>query len=115
MHSDYLEVVGEDEGMGFVSFVTFWHAKLPHIVFMTPRTDVCNLCEQLRAAIKNSSDRAGVVIDATEPPDILGQVGLSDKRAKNLLDHVALFCKPQSKGCLSRNVGKREDCLKTAP
>ena len=39
-------------------FSCIWHNNLPHIKFMTPRTDVCHCCEkfwvQLKDAVKES-------------------------------------------------------------
>ena len=36
------------------SFVSLWHTALPDIRFMTPRTDVCHICEKHRERIKLS-------------------------------------------------------------
>ena len=40
--------------MEYRSFLDTWHQCLPHIVFMTPRCDVCKLCEDHRAAIQDA-------------------------------------------------------------
>ena len=40
--------------MEYRSFIDTWHKCLPHIVFMTPRTDVCQKCENFRVAIKQA-------------------------------------------------------------
>ena len=45
------------EGKTFMQYRTFlntWHQCIPHIVFMTPRTDVCHYCEDYRTAIQGA-------------------------------------------------------------
>ena len=40
--------------MQYRSFLDVWHKCLPHIIFMTPRTDVCESCENYRVAIRQA-------------------------------------------------------------
>jgi hypothetical protein len=40
--------------MEYRSFVDVWHKCMPHIKFMTPRTDVCSKCERFRQQIKDA-------------------------------------------------------------
>ena len=40
--------------MGESSFRSVWHQCTPHILFMTPRTDVCDRCEVLRRGVMTS-------------------------------------------------------------
>ncbi len=40
--------------MQYRSFIDAWHQCLPHIVFMTPRTDVCQTCENYRINIQRA-------------------------------------------------------------
>ena len=71
VHAKYVEACGSGElaggGVGtsaaqtssqrvlkYRSFVSLWHTALPDIKFMTPRTDVCNICEKHRERIKLS-------------------------------------------------------------
>ena len=37
-----------------VHFLNTWHQCLPHILFMTPRTDVCHYCEGYRIEIQHA-------------------------------------------------------------
>lgn len=61
----------EMKAVGISSFRAIWHHCLPHIRFMTPRTDVCNRCELLRR-------------------DVVAAVGEDEKLAASaaLTDHV---------------------------
>ena len=38
--------------MQYRSFVDVWHKCIPEVQFMTPRTDVCSICEKFRCNIK---------------------------------------------------------------
>ena len=40
--------------MQYRSFVDVWHKCIPEIQFMTPRTDVCAVCENFREKIKTA-------------------------------------------------------------
>ena len=56
VHEKYKDVC-EQEGRPFMQYRSFlgtWHQCLPHIVFMTPRTDVCHLCEEHRCTIQRA-------------------------------------------------------------
>eukprot|EP00117_Sycon_ciliatum_P016132 scpid69560/ scgid15699/ len=56
VHKDYV-AAGNLAGvrvMGESSFRSVWHQCTPHIVFMTPRTDVYDLCEVLRRGVMTS-------------------------------------------------------------
>ena len=55
VHKKYQEACQLQEGkpyMQYRSFIDAWHSCLPHIVFMTPRTDVCEMCENYRTNIQ---------------------------------------------------------------
>ena len=50
------------EGKAFMqyrSFLDAWHMCVPHIIFMTPRTDVCYRCEDYRSAIQRAVTENG--------------------------------------------------------
>ena len=53
VHQKYREACCE-KFMEYRSFLDTWHQCLPHIVFMTPRCDVCKLCEDHRSSIQNA-------------------------------------------------------------
>jgi hypothetical protein len=56
VHLKYQEACTE-KGKPFMqyrSFIDAWHQCLPHIVFMTPRTDVCQTCENYRISIQRA-------------------------------------------------------------
>lgn len=36
------------------AFVGIWQKIVPHVKFMTPRTDVCHYCESYRVQIKHA-------------------------------------------------------------
>ena len=38
--------------MQYRGFLDVWHQCIPHVVFMTPRSDVCHYCEDYRTAIQ---------------------------------------------------------------
>ena len=38
--------------MQYRSFVDVWHKCIPEVQFMTPRTDVCTICEKFCCNIK---------------------------------------------------------------
>eukprot|EP00117_Sycon_ciliatum_P019832 scpid38438/ scgid5141/ len=40
--------------MGESSFRSIWHQCTPHLKFMSPRTDVCDLCEKLRRRVMSA-------------------------------------------------------------
>ena len=40
--------------MQYRSFVDVWHKCIPEIQFMTPRTDVCSICQGYRNKIKEA-------------------------------------------------------------
>ena len=48
--------VGKEETAGVTLFHQVWKSCLPHIQFMTPRTDVCFKCEAHRQAVQNAVD-----------------------------------------------------------
>ena len=53
IHKDYVESCGESDirAIGYYSFRAIWLKCLPHVRIMTPRTDVCDLCEVLRRKV----------------------------------------------------------------
>lgn len=59
VHSKYVEACqSKDPQMRFLaykSFINTWKRCVADIVFMTPRTDVCAICENFRTQIKNST------------------------------------------------------------
>ena len=40
--------------VGYDVFRSVWHQCMPHIHFMTPRTDVCDLCEVMRQSVQSA-------------------------------------------------------------
>ena len=52
-HKDYLSACTESGicPVGLTSFRCIWQQLMGHVKFMTPRTDVCDLCERLRRAV----------------------------------------------------------------
>ena len=56
VHGKYQEACLQ-EGQPFMQYRTFlntWYQCLPHILFMTPRTDVCHYCEGYRIEIQHA-------------------------------------------------------------
>ena len=56
VHQKYREACSEnrEKYMEYRSFLDTWHQCLPHIKFMTPRMDVCKVCEDHRSAIQEA-------------------------------------------------------------
>lgn len=56
VHQKYHEACSDnrEKYMEYRSFLDTWHQCLPHIVFMTPRADVCKSCEDHRSAIQEA-------------------------------------------------------------
>ena len=56
VHRKYQEACTKDNKpfIQYRSFIDAWHKCVPHIVFMTPRTDVCQYCENYRIAIQQA-------------------------------------------------------------
>ncbi len=56
VHQKYTEacISAGKQAAKYHAFVSIWHKVLPHIKFMTPRTDVCHYCEKFRVLIKNA-------------------------------------------------------------
>ena len=56
VHQKYQEACTKDNKpfIQYRSFIDTWHKCVPHIVFMTPRTDVCQYCENYRIAIQQA-------------------------------------------------------------
>ena len=56
VHPKYREACCEEHNkfMEYRSFLNTWHQCLPHMVFMTPRCDICKLCEDHRVAIQDA-------------------------------------------------------------
>lgn len=56
IHHKYQEACQEknEPFMQYRSFIDAWHQCAPHIIFMTPRTDVCQTCENYRYAIQRA-------------------------------------------------------------
>ena len=56
VHQKYLEacISTGERAAKYHAFVSIWHKLLPHIKFMTPRTDVCHYCENFRVQIKSA-------------------------------------------------------------
>ena len=71
IHAKYPSACMQDEKsfMQYRSFLDVWHQCIPHIVFMTPRTDVCHYCEDYRIAIQGAvtdSDKTTLVAEFGE-------------------------------------------------
>ena len=56
VHKMYLEScqLAGINAVGYNSFRNIWHQCMPHLKFMTPRTDVCDKCELLRRRVSAS-------------------------------------------------------------
>ena len=56
VHKKYVEACASRSirAAKYHAFVGIWHKILPHIKFMSPRTDVCHYCESYRVAIKEA-------------------------------------------------------------
>ena len=56
VHQKYRQACSEknEPYMQYRSFFDTWHHCVPHIRFMTPRTDVCKTCEDHRSAIQTA-------------------------------------------------------------
>ena len=56
VHLKYQEACTEKSKpcMQYRSFIDAWHKCVPHIIFMTPRTDVCQKCENYRITIQRA-------------------------------------------------------------
>ena len=58
VHDIYVKSVMEKDAsqrvMQYRSFIDVWHKCIPEVQFMTPRTDVCAVCEQYREKIKTA-------------------------------------------------------------
>ena len=56
VHPKYLHVCAEEgeQAAKYHAFHSIWIKCLPHVKFMTPRTDVCHHCESFRVSLTNS-------------------------------------------------------------
>ena len=56
VHLKYQEACTKENKpfMHYRSFIDSWHQCVPHIIFMTPRTDVCQRCENFRISIQRA-------------------------------------------------------------
>lgn len=56
VHQKYVEacISNGEEAAKYHAFVSTWHKILPHIKFMTPRTDVCHYCDSYRVQISSA-------------------------------------------------------------
>ena len=56
VHLQYVKACCESNRMhvGYDVFRSVWHQCMPHIRFMTPRTDVCALCEVMRQSVQSA-------------------------------------------------------------
>ena len=57
---------GDEETMGYHTFLRLWHRKLPSIVIMSPRIDVCARCERLRNEMRNAGSEQDKLQTASE-------------------------------------------------
>ena len=59
VHASYVKAAMERDPsqhvMQYRSFVDVWHKCIPEIQFMTPRTDVCAICEKFRCNIRTTT------------------------------------------------------------
>lgn len=53
LHKDYIRDCST-KPVSLTIFREIWHDCMPHIKFMTPRTDVCDTCERLRSGVNNA-------------------------------------------------------------
>lgn len=68
VHQKYAEacISAGERAAKYHAFVSIWHKLLPHIKFMTPRTDVCHYCENFRVQIKSAVDESEKIRLSTE-------------------------------------------------
>jgi hypothetical protein len=61
VHQKYQDSCRQDgkPSLQYRSFLDTWHQCLPHVIFMTPRTDVCYKCENFRILIQRAVSEAG--------------------------------------------------------
>ena len=54
LHKKYVEEmtkIGNVRIAGETSFRKIWHQRMPHLKVLTPRMDVCSICEDLRRKV----------------------------------------------------------------
>lgn len=68
VHQKYVEACNAagQQPAKYHAFLGIWHKILPHIKFMTPRTDVCHYCENFRVLIKNAVEESEKLRWSTE-------------------------------------------------
>jgi hypothetical protein len=50
MHEEFLCCIGTEteDHIGYSTFVKIWKSYLPEFQFLSPRTDLCTLCKEMR-------------------------------------------------------------------
>ena len=68
VHAIYQAACMQEEKpfMQYRSFLDMWHQCIPHVVFMTPRTDVCHFCEDYRITIQRAIGKKGLLAEFTK-------------------------------------------------
>ena len=59
VHDDFIISLGEDSNLKSLKYEAFrrlWHELVPHIKFMKPRTDLCDLCHEIKNEIHSCKD-----------------------------------------------------------
>ena len=56
VHAQYVAActINSSRHVGYSVFKSVWHQCMPHVRFMTPRTDVCGVCEDMRHCIQSA-------------------------------------------------------------
>jgi hypothetical protein len=61
VHKDFLDSLPEDSNLKklkYHAFYKIWHQLVPHIGFMSPRSDLCDTCHQLRNDLHDCSNKS---------------------------------------------------------
>ena len=68
VHQKYVEacISTGEQAAKYHAFVSTWHKILPHIKFMTPRTDVCHYCDSYRVQISSAVTESEKIRVSTE-------------------------------------------------
>ena len=68
VHSQYVRACCESSRthVGYDVFRSVWHQCMPHVRFMTPRTDVCAVCEDMRQNVQSALTEEEKISRTTE-------------------------------------------------
>ena len=56
VHAQYVIacITNTSRHIGYSVFKSVWHQCMPHVKFMTPRTDVCVVCKEMRYCVQSA-------------------------------------------------------------